>query len=93
MPVDGVVDGALESSYEVGDTVTFTCNSGQGWVKAECLSDGQWTDVPYVCGGETLSPIQNLWAIMDRPLIGVGGGGINRVPLPDYPEVWMNSLY
>ncbi|KAK7508695.1 hypothetical protein BaRGS_00000261 [Batillaria attramentaria] len=50
-PFDAINVSPVKTSYSVGDTITYQCNSSSEHVTSTCLTDGTWSPVGYVCGG------------------------------------------
>ena len=38
-------------SYNVGDSVTYKCRTGDETLQRTCMSDGEWSPAGYVCSG------------------------------------------
>lgn len=49
---DAIPVGALQSSYNPGDTVQFNCEDGvyEGSITTTCLEDATWSGTGPVCG-------------------------------------------
>ena len=42
----------LKSNYTLGEQVTYKCLSSNDTRNRTCTSDGSWTPLNFVCGGE-----------------------------------------
>ena len=38
-------------SYNVGDSVTYKCRTGEETLQRTCMSEGEWSPAGYVCSG------------------------------------------
>ena len=56
LPDADIVQSARQSAssfggYDVGDSVTYKCRTGNETLQRTCMSDGEWSPAGYVCGG------------------------------------------
>ena len=54
MPADvqGIAASVLKSSYNVGETVTYTCYATGLTQTRTCTSEGMWTPLSEICDGK-----------------------------------------
>ena len=50
--VKGIIPAPTKESYKVGDVVKYKCPTGTDWRESVCTSEGQWTQLNFVCGGK-----------------------------------------
>ena len=61
---DGHVVGHMKSYYSVGENVTYVCDvDGNETRIITCSSEGTWTSLAYVCGGQ-----YNFNIVVETPL-------------------------